>query len=285
MTQFKHAYLIMAHERPDVFKVLLQMIDNKRNDIYVHIDNKCDLQPFVESFGMIKESKIVLIEDRIDVRWAHVSQVLAEFNLFKAAYDNGAYLYYHLLSGVDLPIKSQDYIHDFFDRQAGTEYVGFSYPVPIDHYLKFHIFPKHLREKSCMKSKLRSFFIKIQNIIGYQINVDFDLRKGANWVSITNELVSKIISDTPKMIKKFKYSISLDECYKQTIAFSYPNIYQKVYDISNEYHSNMRLIDWKRGTPYSYSLKDLSEIMASDKLFCRKIYDINLAHYLLNYFV
>lgn len=145
MGQLKHAYLIMAHEKPEIFKILLQMIDNGRNDIYVHIDSKTDSQPFADSFSLVKNSKIIFVENRVDVRWAHISQVQAELNLFKTAYDNGGYSYYHLLSGVDLPIKSQEYIHDFFDKNNGYEFIGFSYSVPFDFYLKIHIFPKYLR--------------------------------------------------------------------------------------------------------------------------------------------
>ena len=34
----KHAYLIMAHNNPYILKKLLNLIDDKRNDIYLHID-------------------------------------------------------------------------------------------------------------------------------------------------------------------------------------------------------------------------------------------------------
>ena len=36
----KHAYLIMAHNNPYILKKLLNLIDDKRNDIYLHIDKK-----------------------------------------------------------------------------------------------------------------------------------------------------------------------------------------------------------------------------------------------------
>ena len=32
----------------------------------------------------------------------------------------------------------------------------------------------------------------------------------------------------------------------------------------------MRLIDWDRGTPYTFTIKDWDEIMMSEMLFCRK---------------
>ena len=36
----KHAYLIMAHNEPYILERLLKLIDDKRNDIYLHIDKK-----------------------------------------------------------------------------------------------------------------------------------------------------------------------------------------------------------------------------------------------------
>lgn len=36
----KHAYLIMAHDDLPLLKVLVRLLDNPSNDIYVHIDKK-----------------------------------------------------------------------------------------------------------------------------------------------------------------------------------------------------------------------------------------------------
>ena len=55
----------------------------------------------------------------MDVRWGDISVVDAEFALFDEAYRRGEYSYYHLLSGVDMPLKTQNYIHRFFEKNAG----------------------------------------------------------------------------------------------------------------------------------------------------------------------
>ena len=38
--QSRHAYLIIAHTQFGQLKKLLRMLDDGRNDIYVHIDSK-----------------------------------------------------------------------------------------------------------------------------------------------------------------------------------------------------------------------------------------------------
>ncbi|CAK7080896.1 MAG: hypothetical protein PARBB_03974 [Parabacteroides distasonis] len=41
----KHAYLIMAHNEPIILNKLLLLIDDERNDIFIHYDKKCKLPP------------------------------------------------------------------------------------------------------------------------------------------------------------------------------------------------------------------------------------------------
>ena len=36
----KHAYLIIAHDKFEQLKRLLLLLDDERNDIYLHIDSK-----------------------------------------------------------------------------------------------------------------------------------------------------------------------------------------------------------------------------------------------------
>ena len=50
--------------------------------------------------------------DRVPVNWGG-SQIRAELSLLKCAVKK-KYDYYHLVSGADLPIKTQDEIHQFF---------------------------------------------------------------------------------------------------------------------------------------------------------------------------
>lgn len=41
----RHAYLIMAHNEPDILNKLLLLLDDERNDIFIHYDKKCKLPP------------------------------------------------------------------------------------------------------------------------------------------------------------------------------------------------------------------------------------------------
>lgn len=48
----KHAFLIIAHNEYPVLEVLLSMLDDERNDIYLHIDKRA-----TELFQQIKKVK------------------------------------------------------------------------------------------------------------------------------------------------------------------------------------------------------------------------------------
>mgnify|MGYP000980063401 CR=1 FL=1 len=114
----KHAYLILAHHEPEVLQLLLTSLDDARNDIFLHIDRRSKRLFARFEKWQPQSAGFFLLEEREAPAWGHISIVRAELRLFSAALAQGEeYAYYHLLSGMDLPLKSQDEIHDFFDAQ------------------------------------------------------------------------------------------------------------------------------------------------------------------------
>lgn len=63
----KHAYLIMAHNNPGVLKVLLEMIDDERNDIFLHVDKKSTL--LRDNDFATKNAQLHVLQKRINVKW------------------------------------------------------------------------------------------------------------------------------------------------------------------------------------------------------------------------
>lgn len=87
-------------------------MDYELNDIYIHIDAKVPAKAIPDI--ICSKSNLYMLEHRISVAWGDISVVEAEYLLFEIAYNNSHYGYYHLLSGVDLPLKSKEYIYSFF---------------------------------------------------------------------------------------------------------------------------------------------------------------------------
>ncbi|WP_217271814.1 beta-1,6-N-acetylglucosaminyltransferase, partial [Lactobacillus helveticus] len=108
----KHAYLIIANRNPNQLNLLLKTIDDSRNDIYLLIDKKS-----INNFNRIFKPRysILTMVDPLNIFWGDYSLISAELRLFSVA-KSGNYDYYHLLSGLDLPLVNQDIIHSFFDK-------------------------------------------------------------------------------------------------------------------------------------------------------------------------
>lgn len=57
--------------------------------------------------------------------WRDYSQIKIEIVLIKVASQKN-YAYYHLISGVDLLLKSQEEFHQFFKKHNGKEFIHFA---------------------------------------------------------------------------------------------------------------------------------------------------------------
>lgn len=263
------------------------MLDDPRNYIYLHLDKKWKLN--IQNLYSPQKMQLFFIKKRMDVRWGDISLIRLEFRLFRMAYANGPYLYYHLLSGVDLPIKSQDYIHEFFQKNYGKEFVGFAQgeETRIDCYnkvMKFHLFSRHFQSSNKLLVHSRIELERILNKILTR-NSSVTFKKGINWVSITNECCQYMLSKENSILKRFKFTQCGDEIYLQTLVYN-SSFYKKCYNISDEYIGNQREIDWNRGYSYNWTMEDKDFLSHSNKLFARKIIgeNINLALYIQKLF-
>ncbi len=45
----KHAYLILAHNEPELLSLLVERLDDVRNDIYIHFDRKLSVLPNIKT--------------------------------------------------------------------------------------------------------------------------------------------------------------------------------------------------------------------------------------------
>ena len=268
----KHAYLILAHSDVSLLETLVNCLDDSRNDIYIHWDAKSGDNPVIKT----NKSNITFLEERIDVRWAAFSMVKAEFLLFKTAFKNGPYEYYHLLSGVDLPLKSQDYIHAECERKAGTEFIGFADTpqLEIDFRVQHRfLFPEDFRSKNPIKRALRFLFLKYQDIT-HKKRTDVTVKKGAQWCSVTNSFVEYLLEQEPSVKKTFEHSFCPDELFIQTVCFNSPFM-SRVKNHDSEYESNMRYIKWVNGELLPIEETDLPGLKSSDRWFARKFSSSN----------
>lgn len=267
-----HAYLIEAHKGDYTLETLLKLLDDDRNDIFIHMDKKNDT--FNENYfcNLLKKSNVYFTE-RINVNWGAYSQIEAELILLETAINHRKYEYLHLLSGQDLPIKSQDYIHDFFHQNEGREFVRFQNTEfqQNDRVSYFHTFQEILPRDNRFLNRINQIFLNIQKFLGIKRNKNIIFQKGTNWFSITSDLAQYVLDSRSWIRKTFKYTFCADEIFLQTLIINSEfkaRLYNK--EFNNDLISIMRLIDWDRGAPYTFELKDIDEIASSSMLFARK---------------
>ena len=273
----KHAYLIMAHNEFYILEKLILLLDDLRNDIYIHIDLKVKNFNFKYYKKLVKRSNIYFVE-RKNVRWGHMSQIKCEILLLKESIGRN-YRYYHLLSGVDLPIKTQDEIHSFFEENDGYEFIHFCSEEKTnnikDRVLHYNFMRYHRSNKDIriISNKLNNIIKKIQYKINYERKWDknIEIYFGSNWFSITNELVKYILENEEWINVSFKYSSCADEVFLQTLVCNSKfkkNLFMNIFN--NDYKSCLREIDFKNGNPYIYRINDFNKLINSENLFARK---------------
>ena len=270
----KHAYLILAHNEPELLSLLVERLDDVRNDIYIHFDRKLSILPDIKT----QHAGLYILKDRVDVRWADVSMLEAEYKLFHAVVDSGSqYSHHHLISGVDLPLKNQDYIHSFFAQHQGKEFVGL-HQCPMNshadralHY--WHPFTRSFRGSGCVfaiKRILRYLVIQTQVLLGIRRNTTIPFHKGGQWVSITRELIDYLLEQEDRAFTIFSRTFGADEYFVPTLIWDTPFM-ERLFDATDESRGAMRYIGWRAdGQLIDFTPQDLPALQQTEYLFARK---------------
>lgn len=274
----RHAYLILAHTCPGQLRKLLTLLDDERNDLFVHIDRKASFGP--EDFsGCCRHSGLHFVTPRIAVHWGGVSIMRAEMALLKAA-TPGKYAFYHLLSGQDLPIKGQDAIHAFFQEHPDREFMNFWQlkPTTQSRFRYFTLFPEGAG--FFFTNWLNNVLKGILMALHIRINRDVDFRFAAQWFSITHECAMYVLSQEAWLEKVFRHTNTPDEVFLATVIWNSP-FRERLYDAkehvqNQDIHNtaNMRFIDWTRGKsirhPWTFTLEDKDLLMSVPHFWARK---------------
>lgn len=284
----RHAYLIMAHNQWTMLTKLLSAIDDERNDIYIHIDAKVRTFPKDQVEGCVCRAKLYWVK-RMNTVWGGDSLVLCELRLLEAAAKNSQirkYVYYHLLSGVDYPLRSQDYIHNFFEKNQGTEFINFwTKEKAYSHRnraLKYYFFQNHIGNSKNSEKLLPHIFKYLEWIVACvqrKLNIHRKFEEvyiGSEWFSITDDLCKYLVKNSKRIYKQFRFTLAGDEIFLQTIVAQSPfakNVCKGIYNAT--YDACLREMDWVRSRdddshPHVWTMEDYPRLAASNNLFARK---------------
>lgn len=266
----RHAYLIVAHKSDKLFEILCDLLDDDRNDIFIHMDVKNQGYNSSTIENKFNHSSCYHAK-RMNVKWGGSSQIAATLSLLELATSQGAYSRYHLVSGQDLPIKSQNYIHKFFKVHKGKEFVAFSPKnTSVEDRVRYYHFLRNIcgRKYGC----LQKILLIMQKCLPFKRNREVNIHFGPNWFSITDKLARYVLKKKDWITKTFRYTSCGDEIFIQTLVAN-SDFEKLLYDgtlTEGAAHAAMRLVDWKRGCPYVFRSGDSDELRKSSMLFARK---------------
>ncbi len=194
--------------------------------------------------------------------------VKCEVELLKQSTSNG-YKYYHLISGVDLPLKTNDEINAFFDTDCSKNYIGFDPRFIPDgpelDRLRYYHFGKNMNNRYI--KRLYQYSLVLQKKLGVNRIKKFNIPifKGSNWFTINHKMAKYIVSKEAYIRKHYRFTHSGDEFFLHTLA--------KNSLLSDTIvNDGLRYIDWgKAGShPKTFTLDDFDRLISSEKLFARK---------------
>ena len=278
----KLAFLIQAHTGEIQLKKLVDTLIDKENDIFLHIDKKSETlyQNIKKIYS--NNSKVHILDNRVDVNWSGFSQVLATLSLLSAVREsNKVFDYINFISGQDFPIKPNEEIKTVLHQHKGREFIEYK---DIDDYewrLKiYNLFRENKKNRRLyiriLDNILRytqKYFIKRKNFEG------FKLYTGSSWFTITYNCLCFILDyldKNPSFIKQFKYTACADEHFFQILIL---NSEFKKYVVND----NLRYIIWSNGksSPETLTIKDYDKLKNTDKIFARK-FDFEVDREIIN---
>ncbi len=277
----RHAYLITVHNKKAQLLNLLRLLDDPENDIYLHIDKKAQGFSEEELASAAPGSRVAFVP-RLDARWGSETFIDAILSLLALA-SREEHAFYHLLSGVDLPLKPQAEIRAFFAEHAGEEFVSFERETAKPHVIEGRIARWHWRRPvhpllKKLDRRLAPASAALQERLGVNRirNAPFVFQKGGVWFSVTHALARYAVETMPRYRAYYRHSSCADEIWLQTLVANSPFMEKRAFSgWDDEMAASMRYVDWSGGgaSPRTLTTADYDMLMDSGMLFARKFDD------------
>lgn len=275
----KYAFLILAHTDPNQLFALVESLDDWQFDIYIHLDAKANINEFLQVLEITNKSEVKILDERYDVKWGDIIMVKAMLDLYTLALKNGEYNRYTMLSGLDFPLKSTKEIKKYFESNKNTELIMGNplrgaeiKKVTSRNFLEINNrYLRYALRRTVGRIKFQSPYLMIN---GKKCDVYF----APQWHSLSEKCVIYILStieSNPQILQYFRYSYAPDELLIPTIIFNSPYLENTMkQNFPNDTHYNNKCaIHHINYDPIVqvFTIEDYDDLIASDKLFCRKV--------------
>jgi len=261
----KIAIMMLVHKNEHQAQRLINHL-SQDFDVFVHIDKRSKLN--------IVERENVFIYKKYRAYWGSFNQIIATLYLLEKAFQKG-YDRYLLISAQDLPIKTNEEIKYFFEKND-KEYLDIGKIPRSDGWPNMsRLTAYNLNDlyRGIGGKAVQKFLLKIPRKILRFLNkkvkrtLNYDFYGGSNWTNFTHNCVKKIFEYLEKdkqYIPRYKWTSCADEIFYQTIITNIEGL-----KIEN---NCLRYVDWQSGPEYPKTLRseDYAKIILANALFARK---------------
>lgn len=279
------AYIYMCHNNPDLLARVARVLEYKSDSIFVHVDNKVDITPFIESCSGLYN--VHFNQDRIDNYWGGYNSVVATIETMRMAMNSGNYSRFVLLQGQDYPLVSPKKIHDFFENNDIEYCLAKDITISKDKkdYMKWGGYWG--RDSKSFLTKVFMGIVSRFNKLGIPYRRGIFMNNGEKWhvykgwaqFSLTKECVSYIMKvyDNNAAYNNFmKHRFPPDEIYFHTIIHN-SKFKDKVSTMTitnrngNKTLLNLTYFEYPRAVTVFTNKKDYEWLRDFGCLFVRKV--------------
>ena len=255
------AYFLLVHRYPAQFKRLFKAIYLPGNQYVVHVDKSSGEGLELEISAFLKPYQGAELLESRDALWGGYSLVEAELRgMTRLLEMDCRWSNYINLSGQDFPLKSQNYIRQFFAANPGKQFIRAldqAKERPDTMNRISHVFIEE-HGKMTATGVARPFMLGDTPFIGTQ------------WKAVTRGFCEYVCHDPrAERFKEFyRNSFIADEAFFQTVMMN-------GVDHGIVINDDLRMIDWVpdgdiKLRPRNYDEKDFEQLRRSTDLFARK---------------
>lgn len=263
----------MAHGNIHELLRLITALDYPENDIFIHLDERWSVKQDVFD-GVVAQAGLIFTP-RIKVVWGGSSMVKCELLLMKVAYEHAEYDYFHLLSGVDYPVKSHEYIMDFFEQHNGENFLQRNEAERHPERVQMRCDQYHFLQNSLVGKKRNLWkYIDfgscyIQKRIGIRRFHGQRIVFGTSRGSLTRDLTRFFVERQTEIERKYRWTYCADEvfCNQEIIDTEFESTLSPLGDL--------RYAEWiwfskHDSSPRPLTGDDINLVKRQDILFARK---------------
>jgi hypothetical protein len=257
----------MAHKGPQQIERFIKKYKGLPFDFYLHIDKKIKLKPFEYLADL---PQVYFITDRVHVRWASYSYIVAVLHSLKQVLGNQEqYDFISFMSGQDYPIKPVKDFYHIIEKNPGKNFICYDegdewWSHAISRISKYHFTNFGFRGRY----RIQFFLNALLPVRKFPLPYKLYGGPRAMCMTLSSECalyVLEFIESNKKLRGFIRFTWGPDE-------FIIPTIIMNSKFKETVVNNNFYYIDWSKGgvNPKTLLTEDYPLLLSSDKMLARK---------------